>query len=213
MPDIEAFIRMKGEKGFSHTWLGFLCIGIPLGILLSFVFHNIIRDPFITHLPASLQKRFLKFKSFDWNKRFKEHWIVVVASLIIGGATHFFWDAFSHYDGAFIKMFPELKGNIDLPNGTELEIPYLIQYINSLLGILIIVMVIWKMPADKSMATANSKRLKFWLSVIAITASIFALKLIFTASHQPDNLLIALISAFLIGIGFTAFVFRTRHSE
>src|SRR6188768_3414024 len=66
-PDFEYFLRMKIQGHYSHTISGIFCFDLPLGILLAFIFHNVVRNSLFDNLPTILKSRLLAFKHFDWN--------------------------------------------------------------------------------------------------------------------------------------------------
>lgn len=209
VPDAEAFLRMYSHKDFTHSWFGFLVFGIPFGVFLSFVFHNIARDPLINHLPSFLLRRFSIFTRFNWNKRFAKHWFVVIVSIVVGGATHFFWDNFSHFDGWLFQKYPGLKGNIVI-NEKELEIPFLIQYISTLLGVLVLLIYVLLRP-KMSAAKYQGGQVKFWSFVILLTLLIFFTRIKLINARMPDDLIIGLISSFAFGLLISSVIFRERH--
>ena len=84
-PDFEYFIRMSVRSTYSHTILGLLWFDIPFGLLLTFLYHLIVRDPFITHLPEVLNRKLNSFKYFDW--------VDYCADF------SFHWRSFTHYLG------------------------------------------------------------------------------------------------------------------
>ena len=108
-PDFEYFIRMKDYSKYSHTWKGLFWFDVPLGLILIFIFHNVVRDILIEYLPFSLNIRFSSFSKFNWNKYFQRNIIVVLISLIVGIASHIFWDSFTHSGGYFFETIPFLK--------------------------------------------------------------------------------------------------------
>jgi hypothetical protein len=69
-PDFEYFIRMKVQSNFSHTILGVFWFDLPFGILLAFLFHNIVRNSLFENLPLPLRSRFIAFNKFNWNRYF-----------------------------------------------------------------------------------------------------------------------------------------------
>ena len=83
-PDFEYFIRMKDYSKYSHTWGGIFWFDVPLGLILLFIFHNVVRNILIVYLPFSLNIRFSSFATFNWNKYFQNNIIVVLISLIVG---------------------------------------------------------------------------------------------------------------------------------
>jgi hypothetical protein len=199
MPDVESFLRTYSEKELTHSWTGFFYFGLPFGILLTFIFHNIVRNPFVTNLPGFLQQRFFAFTKFNWNQHFFKNWYIIIISLVIGGASHFLWDSFSEWNGWFIRLFPVLDDNIEMPDGSLWEIPYLIQYINTVIGILIIIIVIAKLPRTKTVVV-NGGFWKFWTSIVLIGLIIFIARMIYLPRNDPDDLIILITSALSFGL-------------
>lgn len=211
MPDAEAYLLMFSEKDHTHSWSGFFLYGLPLGLLLSFLYHNLVRNPLINNLPGFLYQRFAGFESFNWNRRLTKDWLVVVISMIAGGASHFLWDSFSHFDGWFINQFPFLKGNVYLGD-QALEIPFLLQYINSFVGVAIIVIFIALLPQARK--TKQSRNLlAFWISVLVLATAIFFIRRILIPRNGLDDLLIAIVSAFLYSLFFVATFYREKRTD
>lgn len=71
-PDFEYFIRMKVQRDYSHTLSGLFWFNLPLGILLAFIFHGIVRNSLIENLPLFLKSRFSNFTRFNWLNFFKK---------------------------------------------------------------------------------------------------------------------------------------------
>ena len=204
MPDLESFIKLRPEKNFSHTWLGFLYLGMPGGILLSFFFHNVIRDPLIANLPPILQRKFSKFLGFNWTKQFREHWFVVIICLFIGGASHFFWDSFSHYSH-FTATFPALHGSTFI-FGKEIEIIFLIQYFSTLFGLLVILFFIARMPVGKTIEVSRHF-LQYWVLTLLVAIGIFVVRIDLLIDQSLDGYIITFVSAFTFGLCTASFIF------
>src|ERR1700712_2189360 len=83
-PDFEYFMRMKDFSKYSHTIGGMFWFDLPLGLILLFIFHNIVRNVLVEYLPFSLNIRFSAFTNFNWNKYFRKNIIVVLISLLVG---------------------------------------------------------------------------------------------------------------------------------
>ena len=88
-PDFEYFLHMRIQSDYSHTIDGLFWFDLPLGVLLAFAFHNIVRDMLFDNLPTTLKFRLLTFKQFDWNSLFKKNWPVVLISILVGKHTSF----------------------------------------------------------------------------------------------------------------------------
>jgi hypothetical protein len=89
-PDFEYFIRMKIQSNYSHSLPGLFWFDLPLGLLLTFIYHFIVRNQLISNLPKILNRKLSAFKHFDWLTYFKQNWIKVIVSILIGAALHLF---------------------------------------------------------------------------------------------------------------------------
>ena len=103
-------------------------------------------------------------------------------------------------------MYPQLKGNIHYGE-RQLEIPFLIQYINTLLGIAIIGLFILKLPRIKGNEAARGS-LAFKISFLLFTTAIFFVRIKYIDRNMPDDRIIGLISSMMFSLIITAFVFR-----
>ena len=102
-PDFEYFLRMKTSSNYSHTIAGIFWFDLPLVIILSFIFHNIVRNCLFDNLPVPLRLRVSTFKQFDWNKYFQKNWLIVIISILIGPFSLIFWDGFTHQHAYFVE--------------------------------------------------------------------------------------------------------------
>ncbi len=209
MPDAESYLRMYSQKEITHSWTGFLLFGLPFGLLLTFVFHNIVRDPLINNLPEFLYQRFSRFSDFNWNKRFTKNWPVVILSLCVGAACHFAWDGFSHFDGWFVNALPQLKGNVQV-FGHDLEIPFLIQYVNTLLGVIIILIFVAVLPRRSENKAPFDKR-RFWTWVVITALVIFFARIALSQKNTLDDKLVGMTSAFLYALVLVAFILPKKN--
>src|SRR5438094_335730 len=102
-PDFEYFIRMIDESFYSHTWAGLFWLDLPLGFLLWLLYHYVVKEPLLLHLPLFLSR---KFNRHIPRKRFIIYWKripVVFCSLLIGALTHLVWDKLTHHTAPYIE--------------------------------------------------------------------------------------------------------------
>jgi hypothetical protein len=173
-PDFEYFLGMKVQSNYSHTLSGVFWFDLTLGILLAFIFHNIVRNKLFYNLPTVLKTRLLVFNDFNWNYYFKKNWFVVIVSIIIGALSHIFWDSFTHDSGFFVKTIPYLKTSIDFL-GIRLPIFKILQHGSTIIGAIIIVYTILKLPANKKIISHFN--LRYWGLLTVLTLTIISLKL------------------------------------
>ena len=200
-PDFEYFLRMRIKSNFSHSIDGIFWIDLPLGLLLAFIFHNIVRDSFFDNLPRILKSRFLAFRYFDWNVHFKRKWFVVTISILIGAASHIFWDGFTHDHGYFVHTIPSLQNSMNFLGG-QIPILKILQHSSTFIGGLVIGFAICKLPKYK---TENVNiNLNYWAILTGLTLAIISIRLSSGLDFkQYGNVIATAISAVLISLILT----------
>lgn len=210
-PDFEYFIRMKVQSNYSHTLYGIFWFDLPLAILLSFLFHNTVRNALFFNSPDVIKSRILIFTSFNWNNYFKENWIVVVISLLIGIASHLLWDGFSHNQGYFVEHISTLKNSINLL-GNEIPIWKITQHLSTLIGAIVIVTSFFKFSENKIQYSVINK--KYWIIISITTFLILILRFLADLKHATlGNSIVSLISAFLIALITTPILIKPKRIQ
>ena len=207
-PDFEYFLRMRIQSNYSHSISGLFWFDLPLGLLLAFIFHNIVRDSLFDNLPTILKSRLLTFGQFDWNEYFKRNWLIVAISILIGAASHIFWDSFTHDHGYFAQTIPALTNTVDLFGR---QIPYfkILQHSSTLVGGLVIAFALFKLPQDKNIFGRFS--LKYWSILTGLTLTIIALRLLSGLDYKLyGHLIVTSISAGLISLTLTPMLTRQK---
>jgi hypothetical protein len=199
---------MRIKSNYSHTIDGLFWFDLPLGLLLAFIFHNIVRNSLYDNLPTFLKSRFLTFKQFDWNGHFKRNWFVVTISILIGAASHIFWDSFTHDHGYFVQTIPALQNSVDFFGG-QIPILKILQHSSTLLGGLVIAFAIYKLPTNKT--EKENINLKYWTILVGLTLTIIAVRLLSGLElKQYGNVIVTAISAGLISLTLTPWLTRTK---
>ena len=103
-PDLEFFFRMRTQSEISHTFKGLFWIDLPLAILVVLLFHGILKKTVLLNTPFFIQSRLTELISTNWFDYFKNNIMLVVMSFLVGASTHFFFDAFTHWDGFFVEQ-------------------------------------------------------------------------------------------------------------
>jgi hypothetical protein len=201
---------MTDKRVYTHTWPGLLWYDIPLALILTFLFHNLVRNPIIDNAPINFQRRLKHFEYFKWTLYFKKRWLAIIGCIIIGIISHLLWDGFTHENGYFVKYLPFLT--FAIPVGSfHLEVHMILQVISSILGGLIILYSLWQLPIDEK-APISPDYLPFWKQVTLLAVFIFIIRLLFGISHEIEDFIIPAISAFLIALVIqSALVKRRRH--
>ena len=207
-PDFKYFLRMRIQSVYSHTVAGIFWFDLPLGILLTFLYHNFVRNELISNLPFVLRSRLFRFIDFDWNQYFKTNWLIVSVSIIIGAASHLLWDSFTHESGYFVSTMPKLTETVGLL-GKQIPFYKISQHFSTVLGGIIIAFAILKLPADKNVKSQT--RTGYWIFVAALTLIIVVTRILFGLDIRSYGHLVAsFMSAGLIALVMTPIVASKR---
>lgn len=198
-PDLEYFTRMKIMASIGHDWICGLVLCLPLGLLYCFVYHLLVRNLLIEHLPKYFRERFEIYKDFQWVTFFKKNSIIVIISFIIGFYSHLFWDAFTHEWGFFVRLIPFLKTEL-------LEIPLykILQHFSTLMGGLVLLVFVHQLPTHP--IVSKKFDFVFWLKIVGISFGIITIRfLIHSNDIRFGNLLVTGIMGGFIGLIILAF--------
>ena len=196
-PDFEYFIRMRIEAKYSHSWSGLLWFDLPLGILLLFIYNSLVKNKLIDHLPPYLNKRFSSLKNVA-KSHFNYHWLVIIISILIGGASHIIWDSFTHADRFFIIPIPILTYSFKIGHH-HLPIFKILQHLSSLVGAAVIMFAIRQLPVGN--LTSRGNIIYYWLKITSIAISVLIIKFLTGLSlHEYGDIIVSAISGALIGL-------------
>lgn len=92
-----------------HSISGILSHCLPLGLLLYFIFHWVVKRPLCGLLPDNIALRLIPW--INYKPTVQPLDLIAVASCLVFGAfTHILWDSFTHYQRWGTKTFPVLNG-------------------------------------------------------------------------------------------------------
>src|SRR5579871_959367 len=141
-PDFEYFIPFEHHGAFGHTLPGVFILDLPLSLLVLWLFHSYAKEPLAACLPASARARLklgprtLAIKSFS-------RFLLILVSILIGIATHIFWDSFTHTNYWISEHLHFLGIYVSLPLFGPRSIADILQYFSSAFGI--VVLCLWGM--------------------------------------------------------------------
>lgn len=134
IPDVEYFLRLAPVSLISHSWLGLPLFCLPVGLIVFWLWHRVLKRPLIellpvTHfqrlLPLCEDRHFSTLKSFVW----------ISFSLLLGAYTHLLWDSFTHSGGWAVDRVPVLGATLlQTPYGS-LKLYKIFQHGSTLMGI------------------------------------------------------------------------------
>lgn len=160
MPDLVYFLPFDLTRRFSHSLESIYQFHFPVGLLLVVLFYLFFRKPLILLLPLKIRWR------IDINKQIKLSFKFLIFSslfLFIGICSHLFLDSFTHATGYFVQKIPLLQKQF-----FDVYIFYILQYLGSVLGALILFILIcrWYKKAEIIEKSQSTKSNRFVISII-----------------------------------------------
>ena len=141
-PDFRYFLNLAPRGHFGHSFKGIFLFCLPVGLIVLWIFQEIMKLPLISLVPESHQHRLAPLaKPFRWGGagRFS----LIVVSLLLGAISHLAWDAFTHDRGLVVRNVPDLRVPIE-EFGTHRPLYNLLQHGSSLLGLALLAFWYWR---------------------------------------------------------------------
>jgi hypothetical protein len=138
-PDFEYFIPFEHHGTFGHTLLGVFALDLPLSLAVLWLFHRYAKEPLAACLPASARAR-LQLGPGTLSIKSPAHFALIVFSILIGVATHIFWDSLTHSGHWLGHHVPFLDGQVTLPIFGPRPWFGILQYFSSAIGIVILML-------------------------------------------------------------------------
>jgi formate-dependent nitrite reductase membrane component NrfD len=199
VPDFENFFRMRQDESIGHHGFGILLFNIPIGLLACYLFHDLLKYPFIPNLPAAFRKRSWNALHFNWNAYAAKHMITVLLCLLAGTSGHLLWDALTHQSGLFVRLIPALRTELPFVH-FSLPVFFILQVISSIAGIWILFEAVRKTPEMKVPETASSGIAHYWITFAVFVTLIMVVHFLFFRNiHAYVSDLKALLGAILYG--------------
>ena len=173
-------------------------IDLPLSLLLTFIYHYVIRDSFICNLPVFLKRRLSRYMDFNWMEYFKHHFFTVIICLLVGIASHIFWDSFTHPGANFVKMIPFLKESSTV-FGFHIPNSRLLHSISTIVGGIVVLYAILRIPKAKDYA--KSRNLFYYWFIVIGTGIVAANLRVLAGMHYREyyNVATCIVSGFIAG--------------
>ncbi|AKD03382.1 DUF4184 domain-containing protein [Pontibacter korlensis] len=203
-PDFEYFFRLKTKSEVSHTLPGLLLFDLPVALLLSIVFHTVVRDLVIEYLPPYFRQRAEAINyPASWIQYFRKNWLVITASALIGASSHVFWDSFTHRHTLSAAILPVLNTTVEIPFvELKMALHRVVQHASTVVGLAIILWHVHRLPAKPRVEDDQQSWLGFWLAT-ATLGFLFLLLNLLMRKHlmkAPGHMIVTLLSGWLIAL-------------
>jgi Domain of unknown function (DUF4184) len=175
-PDFEYFLGRHGT--FGHTWTGMFALDLPLGLAALWLFHRYAKEPLVACLPEGARER-LDPGPPSLSINSPSHFVMVVFSILVGIATHLFWDAFTHPRFWLYDHWHFLRRTASLPLFGPRPWYGMLQYFSSAFGIVVIL--VWYIHWYRNTPPVHSKQERLTTDRLALACMlVIALVLAFT---------------------------------
>lgn len=204
IPDFEYFIRMKLIGIYGHSLGGLFWFDLPLGLLVYFAYQRLVKNPLIDYLPAYLNRRFSAYKNTAASQLSVNNIAIIMICLLIGSASHLFWDGFTHKQRYFAAHFPVFTSTISIA-GHSVAVYKLLQHCSTLVGFGVIGYAVSRL--QRAETTVKQNKTWFWFGVLGIMLMVLAIKTIAcikTWNSQNEfpygDIIVTAISGILLGL-------------
>jgi hypothetical protein len=205
-PDFEYFFKMSVNSVHSHTVAGLFYFDLPVTILISLLFHFVVKKNLIYNLPLFLQKKFQALLELDFIKYLKEHSWIFLTPALLGAASHIFWDGFTHNNSFFVRTLPFYKGAHVPFEGVKYPLWYALQHLSTWIGLAIVLTYVLLMRPWKIQSYSRQKFL-YWFTVGSITLVITWTRfVIYPLGTDIGNLIVSIISGLLLALVCCGFI-------
>lgn len=212
VPDFEFLFLLRESDYIGHQWPGIILFNIPAAVAAAFIFHCMVRNSLILHLPQFLQQRFSSFLSFNWKLYFREHYISFIVCAMAGAALHVFIDAFTHKDGFMASPAAFFQSDINLLI-VSLPVYFFLQLLTSLAGALYLLWFVLRLPKEKSLQY-NCRPVQYWLVyLISIPCILFVRFSVNKNYNTVDDIIIAVTGSLLYALVFISIVYYKQTQQ
>jgi hypothetical protein len=196
-PDLEYFLRLAPGQPYGHTLPGVFLVTLPLALVTLWLFHALVKAPFIELLPEGLESRLAPYAGkfrFGGAARFA----LIVASVLIGILTHLVWDSFTHRNTWLVRDWSALRHPVHVNFLGAVPLYKLLQHASTLFGLMVLAVWIaaWYRKAEvtrpsgaQSQSVWPARRILTLIAIAAIAflaAIIYALKVTGIPSNRGE---------------------------
>jgi hypothetical protein len=188
-PDFEYFVHFKPFQAVGHSFWGFITYNFPLVLLVSFLFHRVLKRQMIDHLPHPLDSRYAEVAVKKWRISSVKEFVVFFYSSLLGMLTHVLWDHFTHLNGYFVQKFVLLQQNLTVLSW-KIPLYKLAQHGSTLIGFIVLGSFLYTYRrADETRPAIRSTAQKwlYWSGVGIGGIALMLFRAFFLSGHLSVN--------------------------
>ena len=191
-PDFEYFLRLRPAGKFGHTLSGILFLTLPVSLMVLWMFHTFVKAPTARLLPEAVRHR-LANQLDDFRFGGAGRLVLIMASLLVGIATHVLWDSFTHSASWFPQHFAFLRQPIPLPWLGKYPLFRVLQHFSTIAGLAILSawLTLWyrssEVSTDVSGIALSARRKTLIVAALSSVAFLAALGRAFLVTGIPTG--------------------------
>lgn len=136
-PDLEFFLRFGPRGPFGHSAPGFFLLSMPAAFMMYWIFHDVVKEPLAALLPRAVQQR-IPANAAPLSFRQPLQLLLLIVSLLVGGATHILWDSLTHKSYWPGRHIATLSDTVMLPIVGLVHYYKLLQYCSTVFGLVVV---------------------------------------------------------------------------
>lgn len=110
---------------------------MPAAFMMYWIFHDVVKEPLAALLPRAVRQR-IPANPPSLSFRQPLQLLLLVLSLLVGGATHILWDSFTHASYWPGRHISELRDAVTLPLVGVVHYYKLLQYFSTIFGLVVV---------------------------------------------------------------------------
>ena len=176
-PDFEYFLRLDPEGRYGHMMPGILVLTLPVAFVIFWGYQKFLKLPLLMLLPKAVQRK-LHADRRPFRIGGLRRFLLIVASLLMGIATHIVWDSFTHFNTWFYQHIELLRAYYVVPGLGRMAGYLVMQGVSSVVGLAMLAVWFWHWyRATPSAAEALPKALP-GMQKLAIASGIVAVAVV-----------------------------------
>lgn len=209
-PDFEYFLRFGPYGKLGHSLPGVFFIDLPMSLVMLGLYDRYAREPLRAWMSVGIQQRFppdprpMVRNDLNW-------WALILASILVGIATHILWDSFTHPFYWPYRHLALLSYTVTLPIVGAVPCYELFQHISSVIGLVVLGVWVARRPKAAALpvtreALETQRRDRSALAVVAgIAVAAGLLHAVTSIGVHRDRHDLALLAAVAVVAAMTFF--------
>ncbi len=175
-PDCHMYLTFSTFPIIENNIFGIFSLYMPLAVIMSVLFHLLVRNVLIAHLPAPFDVRYSSILAFNFIGYLKKKYGVFLLSIFIAVVVHLALDNLTHEYTTFTKMYPEtITSDISIASAFSVKVYFFLQVIFSLfgLGYMVLHLLSFNQPIPVYKPIKKADKLLYYYLLFAIFTLVF----------------------------------------